>query len=98
MIDIAERLSKARLPVQLILICGHNDELLQRLRARTFDIPVFIEGFTNSITHYMHLSDFFIGKTRKSQHLRGIVNEAAFGCRKLFLYDAAKSDTIRNGL
>ena len=62
MIDIAERLSKARLPVQLILICGHNDELLQRLRARTFDIPVFIEGFTNSITHYMHLSDFFIGK------------------------------------
>jgi len=34
----------------------------QRLRALPSHIPMFVQGFTNDIPHYMALSDFFIGK------------------------------------
>ena len=62
MIEIAERLDRSGLALQLILICGHNQRLYQKLRARKFRMPCFVEGFTTEVRHYMHLSDFFIGK------------------------------------
>jgi 1,2-diacylglycerol 3-beta-galactosyltransferase len=62
MIEIAERLDRSRLALQLILICGHNRKLQEKLRARQFRRPCFVEGFTTEVRHYMHLSDFFIGK------------------------------------
>lgn len=58
MLEIAERLSDT----QLIFICGRNEKLASRLRARASRAPHFIEGFTQEIPSYMHLSDFFIGK------------------------------------
>jgi len=58
MLEIAERLSDT----QLILICGRNEKLAARLRARGSKSPHFVEGFTQEIPTYMHLSDFFIGK------------------------------------
>ncbi len=58
MLDIA-----ARLPdTQLILICGKNQKLAEKLRAVRSNVPRFVEGFTSEIPYYMHLSDFFIGK------------------------------------
>lgn len=60
--DIAERLNTASLQIQLILICGKNDALAARLRARNWRMPVFVEGFTREVPYYMDLSDFFIGK------------------------------------
>ena len=56
-----------RLPdTQLIMICGHNAALAERLRAMTAaappSAPRAILGFTPAIRHYMQLSDFFIGK------------------------------------
>ncbi len=47
---------------QLILICGHNAALAQRLRAMAASAPRLVLGFTSEIRRYMQLSDFFIGK------------------------------------
>ena len=62
MTEIVERLDRAALPVQLVAICGHNEKLATRLRARRGRMPVFVEGFTKEVPHYMALADFFIGK------------------------------------
>jgi len=62
MIEIAERLDRSGPPLQLILICGHNRRLYEKLRARQFRMRCFVEGFTTEVRTYMHLSDFFIGK------------------------------------
>jgi UDP-N-acetylglucosamine:LPS N-acetylglucosamine transferase len=61
-LEIAERLDRSPLELQLIVICGKNDKLAAALRARTFRFPIFIEGFTNRVNYYMQLADFFIGK------------------------------------
>jgi hypothetical protein len=58
MLEIAERLADT----QLILICGKNTSLAERLRALPSKAPRFVEGFTSEIPHYMSLADFFIGK------------------------------------
>ncbi|MSV35140.1 MAG: galactosyldiacylglycerol synthase [Bryobacterales bacterium] len=63
MLEIAERLRDT----QLILICGRNQKLAERLKAqpgnaRTTNAAHFVEGFTQEVPYYMHLSDFFIGK------------------------------------
>jgi 1,2-diacylglycerol 3-beta-galactosyltransferase len=62
MIEIAERLDRSGLALQLILICGRNRKLQDKLRAHQFRMPRFVEGFTTEVRTYMHLSDFFIGK------------------------------------
>jgi UDP-N-acetylglucosamine:LPS N-acetylglucosamine transferase len=55
---IAKRLGD----VQLILVCGHNAELAENLRAMRASAPRLVLGFTSKISHYMQLCDFFIGK------------------------------------
>jgi hypothetical protein len=62
MLDLARRLSRVSRPLQLILICGHNDRLAARLRAAPGKIPMRVEGFTKEIPRLMRISDFFIGK------------------------------------
>jgi 1,2-diacylglycerol 3-beta-galactosyltransferase len=62
MLPIAERLGNSPLDLQLILICGRNEELRGRLGKLETHNKLFIEGFTKNIPFYMHLSDFFIGK------------------------------------
>jgi UDP-N-acetylglucosamine:LPS N-acetylglucosamine transferase len=55
---IAKRLDD----VQLILVCGHHAVLAEQLRAMRAAAPRLVLGFTSKISHYMQLSDFFIGK------------------------------------
>src|SRR5690242_8023779 len=62
MLEIDLRLSESRLPIQLILICGKNERLLEELRAQARGIPRLIEGFTSNVPFYMQLADFFVGK------------------------------------
>ncbi len=62
MLEIAERLDRSGLDVQLILICGRNEKLREKLRAARLRLPRFVQGFTTEVPYYMHLSDFFIGK------------------------------------
>jgi UDP-N-acetylglucosamine:LPS N-acetylglucosamine transferase len=58
MLDIARNLSDT----QLILICGKNAALADRLRAQPANARRHIEGFTQQIPYFMQLADFFIGK------------------------------------
>jgi UDP-N-acetylglucosamine:LPS N-acetylglucosamine transferase len=62
MFDITERLNAANVPVQLILICGRNDQLAAKLRARKWRMPVNVIGFTKEIHKWMRAADFLIGK------------------------------------
>ena len=58
MLAIAERLPD----VQLILMCGHNARLAERLRALPATAPRQVIGFTSDVADVMQLGDFFIGK------------------------------------
>jgi 1,2-diacylglycerol 3-beta-galactosyltransferase len=62
MYQIAERLDDARLPLQLILICGRNEELAAKFNARKWQMPVKVIGFTKEIHKLMRAADFLIGK------------------------------------
>jgi hypothetical protein len=62
MFDITERLDAANLPVQLILVCGRNEALAAKLRARKWRMPVNVIGFTKEIHKWMRAADFLIGK------------------------------------
>lgn len=62
MLEIAERLDRSELQLQLIFICGRNEKLAAALVNSPPRIPRFVEGFTNRVNYYMQLADFFIGK------------------------------------
>jgi len=62
MYEITEKLDAAGLPLQLILICGRNDELAGKLRAHDWKLPVHIVGFTKEVHKLMRAADFLIGK------------------------------------
>jgi 1,2-diacylglycerol 3-beta-galactosyltransferase len=62
MYDITGRLDVANLPLQLILICGRNEELAAKLRACQWKMPVHIIGFTKEIHKLMYAADYLIGK------------------------------------
>jgi hypothetical protein len=56
--DIARRLPDR----QLLLICGKNAKVASSLKAMPRTTPMFVEGFTKEVPHYMQLADYFIGK------------------------------------
>jgi 1,2-diacylglycerol 3-beta-galactosyltransferase len=58
---------------QLILICGHNSKLREKLEALPAAAPRFVEGFTKEVPRYMQLADYFIGKPGP-----GSISEAVF--------------------
>jgi 1,2-diacylglycerol 3-beta-galactosyltransferase len=62
MLQIAERLDRSGQELQLIFICGQNEELAGALRRQKSRLPRYVEGFTQRVNAYMQLSDFFIGK------------------------------------
>jgi 1,2-diacylglycerol 3-beta-galactosyltransferase len=60
--QIAQRLDRANVPVQLILICGRNEKLAARFRAESWKFPMHIVGFTKEVHRLMCAADFMIGK------------------------------------
>ncbi len=62
MLEIAKQLQISSDKLQLIMICGHNQKLRAALETMPRNKPMFVEGFTNDVAHYMALADFFIGK------------------------------------
>jgi 1,2-diacylglycerol 3-beta-galactosyltransferase len=62
MYDITQRLNAADLPLQLILICGRNDELAAKLRTHQWKMPIHVVGFTKEVHRLMRAADFLIGK------------------------------------
>jgi hypothetical protein len=62
MYEITERLDDAKAPVQLILICGRNEELAAKLQAKKWSMPLHVIGFTKEVHRLMRAADFLIGK------------------------------------
>jgi 1,2-diacylglycerol 3-beta-galactosyltransferase len=62
MLDIYDRIEAAGLNVQLLLLCGKNEKLAAKLRARQGRVRKHVEGFTRQVPSFMQLADFFIGK------------------------------------
>jgi hypothetical protein len=47
---------------QLLLICGNNARLREKLQSLPHPAPLYVEGFTKDVPRYMQLADYFIGK------------------------------------
>lgn len=62
MLEIAKRLECFGEKLQLIFLCGRNQELAESLRNNQSIQKRFITTFTEEVPYYMHLADFFIGK------------------------------------
>jgi hypothetical protein len=62
MYDITRRLDAVQLPLQLILICGRNEELAAKFNAQPWRMPIKVIGFTKEIHKLMRAADFLIGK------------------------------------
>ncbi len=62
MANIARSLDASPDPLQLIMICGHNQKLCAELSALSTSKRVVVQGFTSDIAYFMSLADFFIGK------------------------------------
>ncbi|MDE2029565.1 MAG: galactosyldiacylglycerol synthase [Alphaproteobacteria bacterium] len=57
--DIVDRLNKAKLGVQCIVMCGRNESLRAELQGKENCAAI---GYTQDVVSYMRLADFFIGK------------------------------------
>jgi Glycosyltransferase family 28 C-terminal domain/Monogalactosyldiacylglycerol (MGDG) synthase len=62
MYDIVEKLEAAQLPLQLIVICGRNEQLAEKFRARAWKLQLHVVGFTKEVHRLMRAADFLIGK------------------------------------
>jgi UDP-N-acetylglucosamine:LPS N-acetylglucosamine transferase len=62
MFRIARDLQSCGCELQLIVICGRNEELAARIRTIPATLRMHVVGFTNDVPFLMGLSDFFIGK------------------------------------
>jgi hypothetical protein len=62
MYDIVQQMDAARLPLQMILVCGKNEKLAERLRAAKWNLRLHIVGFTREVNRLMRAADFLIGK------------------------------------
>ncbi|WP_375499459.1 glycosyltransferase [uncultured Nostoc sp.] len=61
-LEIAQRLECFQDKLQLIFLCGRNEELASALLQSQGFQKRFVTTFTEDIPYYMHLADFFIGK------------------------------------
>lgn len=62
MLEIAKHLECFGEKLQLIFLCGRNQELALALRNSQGLQKRFVTTFTEDVPDYMHLGDFFIGK------------------------------------
>ena len=62
MLRIAKALNREDSGIQMILLCGKNEDLAAQLRALPQRVPMFVQGFTRDVPLYMEIADFFIGK------------------------------------
>lgn len=74
MLKIANKLAPLGDRLQLIFLCGRNQKVAAQLNQIVYDYQkkenlkkenpqrIVVVKFTSEVSHYMHLSDFFIGK------------------------------------
>lgn len=63
--DIVNAVNSINKPVQLIAVCGHNEELVKRLEAikSNGNMSIKIFGFIDNVYEYMEISDILISKS-----------------------------------
>jgi 1,2-diacylglycerol 3-beta-galactosyltransferase len=64
LLSTALALARARLPIELVVVCGRNEHLQQKLRelARSLPTPMHVLGFTNKIPEYFRAVDLLVTK------------------------------------
>ena len=64
LLSTALALARARLPIELVVVCGRNEHLEQKLRelAPTLPTPMHVLGFTNKIPEYFRAVDLLVTK------------------------------------
>ncbi|MEA3560423.1 MAG: glycosyltransferase, partial [Candidatus Omnitrophota bacterium] len=60
---LADELENLPYPVQLIIVCGHNEFLYNRLSSKKFKVPAKIYGFSRNMHELMNISDIIITKS-----------------------------------
>jgi 1,2-diacylglycerol 3-beta-galactosyltransferase len=60
--ETARAISKQVAGAQLVVVCGHNRGLRERLEEIDWEIPVRIEGFVNNMPAWMSASDLLVTK------------------------------------
>ncbi len=59
---IASAIAHANLKAQLVIVCGRNDALRRRLKARDWPIPTRVLGFVEDVHLWMGASDVLVTK------------------------------------
>jgi 1,2-diacylglycerol 3-beta-galactosyltransferase len=64
LLSTALALARARLPIELVVVCGRNEPLEQKLRelSATLPTPMHVLGFTNKIPEYFRAVDLLVTK------------------------------------
>jgi len=64
LLSTALALAKAKLPIELVVVCGRNEPLETRLRelARSLPTPMHVLGFTDKIPEYFRAVDLLVTK------------------------------------
>jgi 1,2-diacylglycerol 3-beta-galactosyltransferase len=74
-------IDKARLPAGLVVICGRNKRLKERLQKHEWSIPAFIYGFVREMPDFMAAADVLVTKAGP-----GTISEAFISGIPLILY------------
>jgi len=62
MLSIAKSLGNSAQDLQLVMICGRNESLRQKLSSLQTKNRIAVQGFTKDIPRFMQIADFFVGK------------------------------------
>lgn len=79
--EIATAIADAHLHAALVIITGRNQKLRERLSARDWQMPIFIEGFVHEMPDYMAAADILVTKAGP-----GTISEAMNAGLPLILY------------
>lgn len=77
----AEAIAQSGLPAALVVIAGRNQKLRQRLEARSWPIPTFIDGFVRNMPELMGAADILVTKAGP-----GTITEALNAGLPIILY------------
>ncbi len=58
----ARAIDESGLDVTLVIVCGRNKKLKEKLEAQTWENPLFVYGFTRDMPDFMRASDFIVTK------------------------------------
>jgi 1,2-diacylglycerol 3-beta-galactosyltransferase len=74
-------ISKAKLPIALVVVTGRNIELKKHLEARQWRMPTFIYGFVHEMPDFMRAADILVTKAGP-----GTISEALNAGLPMILY------------